>query len=396
MTSQRWKTWVLAAITLTCILAPRSLSFLPFIPGVVGYLWLSWQARRPFPLDLPLTIFFGVTVIFAAISSLWAAHPDIAIDRAINTACIFLGGLFLLSVMRTTTLKPAAGFYALIAGYIGIGLYLFADYLTYMKLSGTILGSPVNYWYFNRTLVTYVLLFIPIALLAVRITESKTHRLILLAVLSVALLLPLWKTTSQTAQVSFLLAIGAYAMIRFIKGQRARKTIYALSGLTLAAVIMTAPLIPAPLQQILQGHTQKSAFATGANTDGRLEIWNFVTERISEKPLLGHGVEATRSMKSEARMVVNDTHTILHPHNAYLQIWVELGFAGAMLAAAFALFVLYRISAADMAVQPLYFSLYTSIAGALAIGYGIWQSWQLGLIFALCAFSLLLTRIQKA
>jgi exopolysaccharide production protein ExoQ len=391
-----WKPWVLALITLLCILAPRSLSFLPFIPGIIGYLWLSLQNRAPLRVDLPLAGFFAVTILFACMSSLWAAHPDIAIDRAMNTAGIFSGGLLLLAIARNTSIKRGAGIYALIFGYIAIGFYLFADYLTFMKLSSDFLNKKVEAYNMNRLLVTYILLFIPMVLLACKTIENNARKYAVIALMFTSTLLPLWKTSSQTAQAAFLIAVGTYSIIYFIKHQGARRAVYTVSGIFLAASIICAPLIPAPLQNALQGHTQNSHIAVGANADGRLEIWNFISSKIMEKPLLGHGVEATRNMKSETQMPVNKTHAVLHPHNAYLQIWVELGVAGAALAATFALFVLYRISRVEAALQPVYFSLYASIAGTLAIGYGFWQSWQLGMIFALCAFSLLLTRFQKA
>ena len=72
----------------------------------------------------------------------------------------------------------------------------------------------------------------------------------------------------------------------------------------------------------------------------RVENWGFLFQKILEHPFIGHGFDAARTF--------NDTHIIrgfegraivsLHPHNAGLQLWVELGLIGAMLACA----VLYR------------------------------------------------------
>lgn len=396
MNSLNWKPWVLTLITLFCILVPRSLSFLPLLPGVIGYFYILARTRKPLPLDKGLLFFFGLGAVLAGSSAFWAAYPDSAMNRTINTSGILLCGVLLLATIRAQIFKPALALNVLVAGYMLIGLYIFADYLSHMNLSSTILNKHVDVWNFNRALVTYVLLFIPMTILAAKIIENRISRILIITLMTLCVLLPLWKTTSQTAQVAFALSVGAFGLLNLIKGESPRKIIYVISGVVLAAAILTAPLIPAPLTQILSERAEQSDFSKSANTNGRLEIWNFVSGHIFEKPYLGHGVEATRHMKSDVELPVNRTYSMLHPHNAYLQIWVELGLVGAVLASAFALFVLRRISKADTDVQPLYFALYTSISAALAVGYGFWQSWQLGLIFALCAFCLLLTRLQKA
>jgi O-antigen ligase len=53
----------------------------------------------------------------------------------------------------------------------------------------------------------------------------------------------------------------------------------------------------------------------------RLDIWSFAAERISERQWFGWGLEASRTMPAVP----------LHPHNAALQVWLELGLIGAIL-----------------------------------------------------------------
>ena len=81
----------------------------------------------------------------------------------------------------------------------------------------------------------------------------------------------------------------------------------------------------------------------------RMLIWDFTAERIAERPLLGWGMEASRTVpggrgQPEAaaldRMRVTDPgqrrwfaepHVQilpLHPHNGALQLWLELGAVG--------------------------------------------------------------------
>ena len=83
------------------------------------------------------------------------------------------------------------------------------------------------------------------------------------------------------------------------------------------------------------------------HSDARVAIWRFTTERVVERPWLGWGMDASRMWPGVIP---------LHPHNAALQVWLELGVVGAACAA----------------VAIAYLTI-----GALS--FGVWQEWWLGL-----------------
>lgn len=63
-------------------------------------------------------------------------------------------------------------------------------------------------------------------------------------------------------------------------------------------------------------------------------IWTYAIEKIHEQPLTGHGFEASRALGE--RIIVRGIEMNSmnnHPHSASLQIWLELGGIGAVLAA---------------------------------------------------------------
>src|SRR6185436_143672 len=67
----------------------------------------------------------------------------------------------------------------------------------------------------------------------------------------------------------------------------------------------------------------------------RLCIWQFVGARIAEKPLLGWGLDSSRSIPGGEVECVDEGPSIsLHPHDAALQVWLELGIVGAFALAA--------------------------------------------------------------
>src|SRR6185503_20527219 len=58
----------------------------------------------------------------------------------------------------------------------------------------------------------------------------------------------------------------------------------------------------------------------------RLDYWSHAIDWIAMRPLKGWGLDASRVFGPGIK---------LHPHNAPLQVWLELGVVGAVLAAAF-------------------------------------------------------------
>lgn len=114
----------------------------------------------------------------------------------------------------------------------------------------------------------------------------------------------------------------------------------------------------------------------------RERIWRFVADRIFERPLTGHGLDASRGFGDSVP---------LHPHNGALQIWLELGGPGAMLAAALWLWLAWRITAmsdrAERAAAAGALAAYTLIG---ALSFGVWQEWWLALgAFAAAALALI-------
>jgi O-antigen ligase len=110
----------------------------------------------------------------------------------------------------------------------------------------------------------------------------------------------------------------------------------------------------------------------------RAAIWQFVAQRIEEKPLLGWGLHASRSMPGAKETVARGAEILpLHPHNGPLQLWLELGAIGAVLGAALLAWLARNaVSAAQAA----------ALAAMLAVGsvsFGLWQGWWMAAIWLL-------------
>jgi O-antigen ligase len=103
----------------------------------------------------------------------------------------------------------------------------------------------------------------------------------------------------------------------------------------------------------------------------RVGYWNHAAAWISDRPIKGWGLDASRMFAPGIQ---------LHPHDDALQIWLELGVIGAVAAAVFWGLTLTRLSrpSRDLAAAATA----TSLAAYLLFGgvnFGVWQEWWLGL-----------------
>src|SRR5437764_1331116 len=160
-----------------------------------------------------------------------------------------------------------------------------------------------------------------------------------------------------------------------------------------ALFILTAPLTLAKLDRIPGLFAAADSFKVSAGH--RLLIWSFTGEHIAERPLLGWGLDSSRAIpggNSEIRPGQN--WLSLHPHDAALQVWLELGMPGAV---PFALLLGWLWLRLDRLAAP---RLYVAAAGGglaatlapLFAAYGVWQEWWLGTLALALFFILTMAR----
>ncbi|HKR87789.1 MAG TPA: O-antigen ligase family protein [Phenylobacterium sp.] len=103
----------------------------------------------------------------------------------------------------------------------------------------------------------------------------------------------------------------------------------------------------------------------------RMSYWSHTLDWISQEPVRGWGLDASRAMGNGID---------LHPHNAALQVWLELGLIGAVAAAAFWGLSLIRLEREEPDLGS------SAVAGSVVafllfawLNYGIWQQWWMAL-----------------
>ncbi len=116
----------------------------------------------------------------------------------------------------------------------------------------------------------------------------------------------------------------------------------------------------------------------------RLEAWSYAAGRIGERPLVGWGFDASRTMTETITFDGADVPAMpLHPHNAGLHLWLETGLVGAALAAALVLAIARAVARAPGLTREQAVAACASAAAYAAMAqasYGVWQEWWVATI----------------
>lgn len=142
-------------------------------------------------------------------------------------------------------------------------------------------------------------------------------------------------------------------------------------GLAVVAALLAAPWIVIAMEQ--GGVFDTLRVALPQSWVARLDIWSFAAERIAERPLRGWGLDASRTFAPAIP---------LHPHSAPLQLWLELGLHGVILAAViwWWLFeLLMRAARADRLGAAAGAGAAVAWFVIASFSFGLWQEWWLAL-----------------
>lgn len=176
-----------------------------------------------------------------------------------------------------------------------------------------------------------------------------------------------------------------------------------------AALIGYAAVAPTVSAQWFTVEAARTLWPSPPRTwEHRVGMWSYAAAEISSVGLLGAGYDASRVLADRGDIIgdiapgaspaVAEMEAIrLHPHNAVLQIWLELGAPGA----AALMLVLAGIGAAFLRSRAPVPSR-AGAAGALAamsvpflIGFGIWQGWWLATLGLVAASAALAARAPQ-
>jgi exopolysaccharide production protein ExoQ len=353
------------------------------------------------PRGLPVWAILTTVIAFAGLARRQAVGRLI---RALVPTTLV--GLFLLLALLSCLWSPSGRSIATVAeiGYIALGALVGGAWVSQLpgvearRLTGLFLGGllagvalfgveallnfPVHRWwnaipaediaqilYSNVPKRSSALLCLLVWPAALAIDRIGRRRLALALPVAYALLcLPL---TSRSAMLGIAIGLAAYVLALWSR-PAARRLLGAVVSVAFVAVLPLVLLFDRVLDL-----TRAPWLFTSAQH--RVEIWGMAADRALETPLLGQGIDASRALAPHGEVSrfspITDSLLPLHPHNAFLQIWLELGGVGAALALATTLLLLNGVKSLDQRDQPFALALFATGLAMISTAYGVWQPW---------------------
>ncbi|NBX65492.1 MAG: O-antigen ligase family protein [Proteobacteria bacterium] len=365
------------APALSCV-APRSMAALYLAFGTLSLIAYFWQNRRLPAIHKNWFYAIAAFVGYGAFSQLWTVNPDETMTKAFE-----LGFLFTLSVFLYGAVQDLSEAHIqrvgqmIVAGLmLGSGVYLF-EYFNDFPLYDLVRGGhsadvadiKQNKAVFLLALWFYLSFpfFVPNKTWAYRIFYAALYGLLVFMT---------FVSKSASAQI-IIVAAPFIALAMWILPKRL------VLATTLAVTILTTVAMPFGAIWVYSHTGWATNDALNNSVKSRVEIWNQAASRSFEKPLLGWGLDA--SPKLPNREDVSVLHYAnsgprpiahLHPHNAPIQIWFEMGALGVAGFIGFFVFLYRRIMAvADKGAQTYGAFLWTAAFLYTLSIWGIWQGW---------------------
>jgi len=382
--------WIIASGA-SAILIPRATVVFLTILGLGILIDSIVKKRAPLLPERPFTGAIISVLMLAAISYYWTVSPDITLRKLPRLGILLLWGLLALAAVQNTTPKIAEWAMTLtIMAFTGalvvIAIEINFDNAIYRTLITLIKQSPPPS-YVNGNVVNQPALLIALFLWPVGLALwLKGLRFFAIALIGSALVI---FATSGSQSVALAIIFGAVAC-----GATAMfpHQIKLWLSLILIGLMLAALKIPLLLQSLVQGY-ENLIPTSGLH---RLEIWNFAISKIQERPLAGFGLDTSRILgESTSSLAIPGASLLpLHPHNGFLQIWLELGLAGYVILGFLCLWIIHKISRLKGARKVFSVGMLVCGLSLFATAYGMWQSWVIAAQFSatgalLLSFSLI-------
>lgn len=361
---------------ITCV-APRAMAPLFMGFGLLSMIAHILRVRRLPRLDPPLSILFGGALLWGALSWFWSLSPDDTIGKLGQLTAIFAVLAFWkreVAQFERSDLQLIGR--SVFAGLIG-GLTLYAfdwagsgHFAIYDLVRGGFSEDLPDVRQ-NKPIVLLAL-WASFAFPYIWLSDHRNLK-IFYTVMAAAIAVATFYSPSDSA----LLTIGVMALVTgltvFFKNPRILTVIITAGMIVLAFAMLPAARIVGSQTEWLQNRVLPRSI------EARVEIWDQAARRIMEKPVAGWGLDSSPYLPNRDEHMASTpwlTISHLHPHNAPLQIWFELGLVGM----AFLSALLIVTGRGVARISDRFAHCYALVAFTQTYLYtlsiwGIWQTW---------------------
>ena len=333
--------------------------------------WRSGQ-RLAWPDHGPVAA-LAVLLVWSAVTAIWAFNPTGSLLLSVRLAALFAAGflLYACAVTLTDNQRNTVGRWLTIG--LLLGLVILAEEIAFDYRLMALLKGPEAVSVsasLNRGATALAMLSWPVsAHLWRRIPRRQTIALLIVAGGVIV--------ASESQAAGLAMAAGALTIVVALAHRQAGR---ALLIVTSAALFAGAPFVAERLYAL---GWQNAAWLPESARQ-RVDIWYTAVDLIAQKPLFGWGFDASRVISSQGHTNADGSVglMLLHPHNAPLQVMLELGAVGGAMAVAVLWILATRL---DRFAAPSRLFGQACFAATLAIActaYGVWQNQWLATVFS--------------
>ena len=361
--------------------------------GLVALRRGQWHPPRDRVWIAALVLF----LVWAGLSALWANTAGLALPKTFEMLGLSVAGLFCLGLFRGLEDEAAAGVLAaLLAGLVVAAAMAAVDTATNMPLARLIHGFSghvipiLERIYVSKTIACVAAVW---AVLAAGACLMRRRYLAAGAALACAVVIA-WVSNGHIAVLALAAGLGMMALAALVPR----------IGAALLALVLIGGFASGPFASAMpstESIVETVRFLPHSALH-RSAIWKFTGQRIDERVWLGWGMDNSRALPGGNDMLpitleygdapMPQQLMPLHPHNFFLQVWVELGAGGAILFLGLMLALLWRIAQAEGMTRVTGLA---TMAAALIVGstaFGAWQSWWLACLWYIAAIGAVVLR----
>lgn len=343
--------------------------------------WSKWQSGGIWLLPDNRWLIAGVAfVIWSSMSVFWGVGGFEAIHRPLNQVLYFLSAFIIHNFLSRNRQHYNLTALVVILALFCILCRLIADGVIPHHFDES------SSAYFNRIFTTVILLSLALAGAVLNQISSRTHASILIFVLCIVVGLTAITANSQSALLAWIvgwtLMLTCYLMSKKIQN--------ILLGLLCTVPMFMPTIVYYGSTLLLSLIQQDSVLLRLSSASTRLGIWQETVKLIALNPIIGYGNYALRII-TETHPLHNDLFkggmdvSYSHPHNTFLQIWLEFGLIGITLFCIFLASIAFRISKLGDKSRPGVIALFAACITVASISHGAWQSWWVGSLILLSA-----------
>ncbi|MBI3709091.1 MAG: O-antigen ligase family protein, partial [Proteobacteria bacterium] len=361
------------------VVAPNGATPLLLVAALAAIIATPWQALLR---NLPRVFAAGLAalLLLGLASALWAIEPQKSVYKVGQLVGIFAPGLILFAAARLVPAEQRTAIGLSLAIGIGMALLLLAverasDGIVLRLLTG---AESVSIKRYNRGATIIAILLWPAALALYR----RSGRIAAFALIAVSLAVLL---TFESRAAIFGLLLGVACAAATLKLPRALPMAFAAAGI---AALLLWPVVPRLMLSSPEAAQQLRDVASSSYH--RLLIWDFVRTRIAERPLFGWGLDSSRDMPGQHEDAEGEGELLpLHPHNAPLQLRLELGLPAVTLGAFLLAWPILRLHRHidDIAARAAAMGMVGAMTVVGFVSYGLWQSWWLATLWLAASFA---------